>query len=77
MLTTSSNQVSMLKRLIRFLVNVGARFTYLTRVERDKPMYSLEIRFHERNITLAKDQYEVMIKLADFMKAYAVYLENR
>lgn len=59
------------------IVNLNAKFTYLTNMERDKPMYSMEITFHERNITLAKDQYEVMVKLADFIKAYTVFLENR
>ena len=58
-------------------VNLDARFTYLTKIEKNRPMYSMDIVFHERNVILSKDQYSVMIKLADFIKAYSVYLDNR
>lgn len=50
--------------------------TQLTRLEKDKPMYFLDFKLQELNITLTKSQYEVIVKLADIIKHYTEYLEK-
>jgi len=40
-------------------------------------MYQLDIKLNELNITLTKDQYEVILKLADIIKSHAEFLERR
>lgn len=39
-------------------------------------MYSLDIKLNELNLCLSKDQYEVILKVADVIKEHTEFIER-
>ncbi len=50
--------------------------THQTKLDKDKPVYLLDIKLIDLNISLTKGQYLVIVKLADIIKAYSEYIER-
>lgn len=50
--------------------------TQQTKLEKGKPMYVLDVKLMDLNITLSKGQYQVIVKLVDLIKAYNEYIEK-
>jgi hypothetical protein len=54
-----------------------AHLTQITKLEDvTKPKYQLDVKLVELNITLVKEQYEVILRVADIIKDHSEFIER-
>jgi hypothetical protein len=52
------------------------RFTQLTKIDPDKPLFLFDVKLDELNISLSKRQYELLFQLGDYFKQYIKFIEK-